>query len=159
MGLARNFDVQRHHFAAQIWPFICAFVLGTCCAVAQAPPSITVTDAWVRVTPGSDVAAAYLTLRNDGKKSITIVAVESPVATHAMIHETKIEAGVSRMRQRDQLVVAPGKTVKLEPEGMHVMLHGISQTLTPGQTVPLVLQFSDGVSLHVNATVRPLTAQ
>ncbi len=127
-------------------------------AVAQTP-SLTVNSAWIRMTPGSDVAAVYLTLVNQGKKPITIVGVESPVATHAMVHETRIEGGIARMRPRDEITVAPGKTVKFEPEGLHIMLHGVTQTLAVGQSVPLVLQFSDGVSMHLSATVRPLTEE
>jgi copper(I)-binding protein len=127
-------------------------------ALAQTP-TLTVNNAWVRMAPGSDVASVYLTLLNQGKKPITIVGVESPLASHAMVHETRIEGGIARMRPRDQITVAPGKTVKFEPEGLHIMLHGVTQTLAVGQSVPLVLQFSDGVSMHLNATVRPLTEE
>ena len=77
----------------------------------------------------------------------------------AMIHETKVEGGVSRMRAHEQLVIPPGKTVKLEPEGLHVMLHGLSRPLSPGASVPLVLRLSDGTSLQIAAPVRPLNAQ
>ncbi len=137
-----------------------ALALWVCVAAAVAQtPTLTVISAWVRMAPGSDVASAYLTLRNDGNKPLTIIGIESPVAAHAMVHETKIEGGVSRMRPRDQITVAPGKTVKFEPGGLHIMLHGVTQTLAVGQSVPLVLQFSDGVSMHLNATVRPLTAE
>src|SRR5689334_4835475 len=76
------------------------------------------TDAWVRVTPGSDVAAAYLTLHNAGKKAVTVVGVDCSVASMAMIHETTVKGGISRMRPHEQLVVPPGATVKLEPEGL-----------------------------------------
>jgi hypothetical protein len=65
---------------------------------AQTPPVVSakplvVLDAWVRATPGADIAAAYMTLRNAGAVSITVTGVESPIAGHAMIHETKVESG------------------------------------------------------------------
>ena len=135
-----------------------ALMFAAYCAVAQ-PAAVVAQDAWVRVTPGSDVAAAYLTLRNTGSKPVTIVEVESPAASMTMIHETTMQNGVSRMRPHESLVIAPGKTVKFEPGGLHIMLHGLTQPLAPGKTVPLKLRLSDGTSLEVVATVRPLDAQ
>ncbi|HXR89958.1 MAG TPA: copper chaperone PCu(A)C [Steroidobacteraceae bacterium] len=134
-------------------------------ALAYAPgvlaqhSELLATDAWVRVTPGSDVAAAYLTLRNTGKKTVTVVGVDCSDASMAMIHETTVKGGISRMRPHEQLVVPPGATVKLEPEGLHIMLHGVTKPLAPGASVPLVLRLSDGTSVQVAALVRPLNAQ
>jgi copper(I)-binding protein len=133
-------------------------VLIGCCVMAAAP-ALIVQDAWVRQVPGSDVAAAYLTLRNPTKQPISIVGVESPLASHAMIHETRTDSGQSRMRPHEQLVVPPGKTVKLEPGGLHVMLHGVTRPAAVGQSVALVLLLADGNKVQVAATVRPLTAQ
>jgi len=130
-------------------------------ALAQhaADSPLLATDAWVRVTPGTDVAAAYLTLRNVSKKTVTVVGIDSSAASMAMIHETTVEGGVSRMRPHEQLVIPPGRTMKLEPEGLHVMLHGLTHPLVPGASVPLVLRLADGTSLQVVAPVRPLNAQ
>jgi copper(I)-binding protein len=125
--------------------------------MAQAPALIA-QDAWTRQVPGSDVAAAYLTLRNPTTKPITIVAIESPVAGHAMIHETRTEGGQSQMRPHEQLVIAPGQTVKFEPGGLHVMLHGLTHPVAVGQSVPLVLLLADGSKVQVAAVVRPLNA-
>jgi periplasmic copper chaperone A len=117
-----------NHRAAFLYARIGAALLAliACNAVAEAPALIA-QDAWVREVPGSDVAAVYLTLRNPTTRPISIVSVESPVASHAMIHETKTESGQSRMRPHEQLVVPPGQTVKLEPGGLHIMLDGITR--------------------------------
>ena len=128
------------------------------CAVAQAQ-DLLARDAWVRATPGSDVAAAYVTLHNGGVKVIKVVGIESPAASMVMLHETSLQDGVSRMRPHEQLSLAPGQTVKLEPGGLHVMLQGLTKPLIPGMTVPLLLKLADGTSLVVAAAVRPLTAQ
>lgn len=133
-------------------------LLAAYCVMAQAP-ALIVQDAWVREVPGSDVAAAYLTLRNPTTRPISIVGVESSVASHAMIHETKTESGQSRMRPHEQLLIPPGKTVKLEPGGLHVMLHGMTKPTPVGQSVPLVLLLADGNKVQVAAVVRPLNAQ
>jgi len=129
------------------------------CRVMAAASSLIVQDAWVRQVPGSPVAAVYLTLHNPTKQTISIVGVESSLASHAMIHETRTESGQSRMRPHEQLVVPPGQTVKLEPGGLHVMLLGITRPATVGQSVPLLLLLADGTKVEVAAIVRPLTAQ
>ncbi|MDB6100525.1 MAG: hypothetical protein JWO52_524 [Gammaproteobacteria bacterium] len=122
-------------------------------------PSLVAQDAWVRATPGAQMAAAYLTLRNVSSKTVTVTGVESPIAGHAMIHETTVQGGQSRMRPHEQLVLAPGMTVKLEPGGLHVMLHDLKQPLTVGQIVPLVITLAGGGTLKVTAAVRPLNAE
>jgi copper(I)-binding protein len=63
------------------------------------------------------------------------------------------------MRPHEQLVVGPGATVKLQPGGLHVMLHDLKQPLTVGQKVPLILLLSGGGTLQVTAAVRPLGAE
>lgn len=132
-------------------------MLAACSALAQSP-ALVVRDAWTRQTPGSDVAAVYLTLQNPTKQPVTVVGIESSAASHAMIHETKTEGGISKMRAHEQLVVAPGETIKFEPGGLHVMLHGLTQPLAVGQSVPLVVQLADGTKVSVAAVVRPLNA-
>ena len=128
-------------------------------AVMAQTPALIVLDAWVREVPGSDVAAAYLTLRNPTTKPITIVGMESSLAQNVMIHETKTVSGQSQMRPHEQLVIAPGETVKFEPGGLHVMLMGVTQPVAVGKSVPLVLLLADGTKVQAAAVVRPLSAQ
>jgi periplasmic copper chaperone A len=122
-------------------------LLGCAAALAQGS-ALTATDAWVRATPGVDVAAAYVTLHNGGAKPLVITAVSSPLASTAMIHETRIVNGESSMRPHEQLRLAPGETVRLAPGGLHIM--------AVGQDVPLTLQLQDGTTLAVTARVRAL---
>jgi hypothetical protein len=134
-------------------------MLSASVAVSQEPAPLVAQDAWVRATPGSDMAAAYLTLRNVSTNPVIVMSVQSPIAGHAMIHETTLVGGQSRMRPHQTLVVAAGKTVKLEPGGLHVMLHDLAHPLTVGQSVPLIITLAGGATLRVTAPVRPLNAE
>jgi len=133
--------------------------------VAQPSPQATqqsplvVQDAWLRATPGTAVAAVYLTLRNVSTSPVTVTGIESPIADHAMIHETTTEGGQSRMRPYEHLIVAPGAAVKFAPGGLHVMLHDLKQPLKAGQNIPLVIKLSGGAPVQATAAVRPLTAE
>jgi copper(I)-binding protein len=128
-------------------------------ATAQTPPLI-VQDAWARATtPGADIAAVYLTLRNVSKGPVTVTGVRSSVAQGAMIHETTVQGGQSRMRPHEQLLIAAGETLRLLPGGLHVMLHGLTHPLVAGQSVPVDLIVAGAATVHVVATVRPLSAE
>ena len=135
-----------------------ALALFACAIAGAAAPAVSVQDAWIRTTPGSDVAAAYLTLHNSGATPVVIVAVSSPRVGEAMIHETTLANGQYTMRAHPQLHLAPGETVQLAPGGLHIMLHGLGRPLTPGEEVPLLLRLEDGGSVSVSARVRALGA-
>ena len=137
---------------------LAAFALLPSIVPAQSPP-LVVQDAWVRATPGTDMAAAYLTVHNVSAHAVTVTSVDSPVAGHSMIHETRVQGGMSTMRPREQVVVAAGSTVKFEPGGLHVMLHDLKQPLQVGQSVPLVVILAGGTTVKASATVRPLSAE
>jgi periplasmic copper chaperone A len=128
-------------------------------ATASPAPAlqVRVENAWIpQPPPGAEVAAAYFTLRNAGGEPAVLVGLDCPLAAAAMLHESSVVAGESRMRMIERLTIPPGHSVTLKPGGLHVMLHEISSPLAVGQRVPLVLHFAGGQELHVEATVRPL---
>ena len=140
----------------------CAAYAVTClallaCTVALAvAPALTAQDAWIRATPGSDVAAAYLTVHNTATHAVSIVGVRCACAGHAMIHETTLNNGQSSMRPREPLAIAAGATLRFAPGGLHIMLQGLTRALKPGEEVPLELLLEGGGSLSVSARVRAL---
>jgi periplasmic copper chaperone A len=122
-----------------------------------APASaLSAQDAWVRATPGVDVAAAYLTLHNGGTEPVVVSGVSSPVAAAAMIHESTLVNGRSTMRAHEPLQIGAGETVRFAPGGLHIMLHMLKRPLAAGDEVPLVLLIAGGGSLTVRARVRAL---
>jgi periplasmic copper chaperone A len=144
-------------------------VLGAACAALASAPlaaqpgapagTLTVTDAWVRAIPGAAVAAAYMRLHNGGPRPLRVTGVRSALAGHAMIHETRLENGVSTMRPHEPLVIAPGASVELRPGGLHVMLHDLAHPLAVDEQVPLELLLEGGGRVAVSARVRPLSAE
>ena len=146
---------RRLRYPAALWVAVLA-TLSASVAAAQTP-ALEARDAWIRATPGAEVAAAYLTLRNRGPVAVVVRGVRSPLAGSAMIHESHLANGVSSMRPREPLSIAPGATVQFAPGGLHVMLQGLSHPLAPGDAVPLILILGDGAELAVTARVRRLT--
>jgi copper(I)-binding protein len=72
-----------------------------------------------------------------------------------------MEGGVMRMRPLERVELPAGKTVKLAPGGMHLMLEELRQPLKAGDRLPLVLSVQpSGMSLitvNVQAEVRPIS--
>jgi copper(I)-binding protein len=126
-------------------------------AASAAEERVQVENAWIpQPPPGAEVGAAYFTLHNTGRAPAVLVGVDCPLAAAAMLHESSVVAGESRMRPVDRLTIQPGQRVTLKPGGLHVMLHGVSSALEVGQQVPLVLHFADGKAIRISAKVRPL---
>jgi copper(I)-binding protein len=123
-----------------------------------APPTVEVTDAWVRATvPGQPVAGAYLTIRS--ARAAKLVGVKSPVAKNAEIHSMSDAGGVMRMRKLDALALPAGEPVKLTSGGNHIMLLEIKRQLKPGEKVPITLLVEQGgkkkaLAVEVEAKVR-----
>ena len=103
---------------------------------------IIIEQAWGRATmPSARTAAAYLTVRNTGTQPDRIVTMETPVAGHAMAHETLQEGNVLKMQESGQLTVPPGGTLEMKPGGTHVMLMDLKGGLKVGQEFPLTIVF------------------
>ena len=106
--------------------------------LAQAQ-SITVADAWIRATqPGQKATGAFMKLTSkDGSK---LVAVATPVAGVAEVHEMKMENGVMTMRAvAGGLELPAGKAVELAPGGYHLMLMDLKNNLAAGSTAAVTL--------------------
>ena len=113
-----------------------------------------VDDAWVRLPavqgrPG----AAYFTVTG-GAQATSLVAVSSPAAIRAEIHEMKQQGGMMTMAPVKDVAVAAGARVEFKPGGKHVMLYDIAPEARAGTTIPLRLAFADGKTLEVKAAVR-----
>ncbi len=133
----------------------------TACLLASATAyaQTTVKDAWVRgmVAPQRATGAFMKITSPQGAK---LVAVSTPVARVAEVHEMVMQGDVMAMRAIESLELPPGKTVEFKPGGHHLMLMGIEQPLKAGETVPVTLTFEarDGKreTLQLNLPVRAL---
>ena len=122
----------------------------------------TVKDAWVRGTVAQQKATGMFAQLSSAQGS-RLVAVSTPVAGIAEIHEMAMEGNVMRMRALpDGLALPAGKTVALQPGGYHVMLMDLKQALKEGDQVDLTLVFEGAdkkrETLQIKVPVRNLTA-
>jgi hypothetical protein len=103
---------------------------------------VEIQDAWAAATrPGQDVGAAYMTLKST--VDATLLGASSPVADSVEIHRMWMDHGVMKMRMMKTLALPAGKSVKLEPGGLHLMLFDLKKPLTAGETLELTLTLKD----------------
>ena len=89
-------------------------------AFAGGAGSIAVEGAWARASIGTErPGVAYMTIRNNGQESDRLIGAETPMAKRAMVHESLMRDGVMKMRPAENIEVAPGGAVVLEPGGRH----------------------------------------
>lgn len=141
----------------RILGMLCVCVAAAVVAPAAEAQSVKVANAWVRATaPGQKTAGAYVELTSETDAGL--VAAGSPLAGRAELHSMTMDGGVMRMRALPRIELPAGRTVKLAPGTLHVMLMDLKQPLKPGDKVPLVLSVqSSGTSLttlNIEAEVR-----
>lgn len=118
---------------------------------------VDVVQAWVRTTaPSQQVAGAYLQITS--AVPAKLIAASSPVAGSVEIHSMRMEGGIMKMQQLQDLDLPANKPVKLEPGGLHLMLLDLKTPLKPGDRVPLRLTVQRAnqsrLEMEVRAEVR-----
>lgn len=117
--------------------------------------SIVVEQPWSRATPGgAQVAAGYLTIRNDGTAPDRLVAARAEIAGLTEIHQMSMVDGVMQMRQvTDGLPVPAGGAVALAPGAYHLMFMELKRQLKAGEQFSGTLTFEKAGTLDVTFEV------
>jgi len=131
----------------------CAFATFAPAAHA-AGTTISAQDAWVRWLPDNLPAGGYVTLKNDGDKSVDLVRVTSDDYASVMLHRTIPDGSTQKMVMVHALTVPAHGSVSVAPGGYHLMLEQAKHKVAPGDTVHVKLQFSDGETLDTPFTVK-----
>jgi len=125
------------------------FLFGIAVLAHAGPPSVSVTDARVRLLPGDLPLAGYFVMTSQATEPLRLVGAESPAFGMVMLHQSLEENGVARMVDTDAVDLAPGQSVSFAPGGYHLMLMDGKQTLHLGDQVPITLRFSDAETVAV----------
>lgn len=152
-------DMSRLTFRALALAGAMIFAAGM--ASAETAGTIAVENVWSRTVPdGSEVAAGYLTIRNDGNEPDRLVSASAPFAGDTEIHQTTMTDGVMQMRPLAEGIPVPAKsTVKLEPGSYHLMFLRLTGPIKEGDALPLKLTFERAGSVEVTVQVLGIGAQ
>jgi copper(I)-binding protein len=122
---------------------------------------LVITQAWSRATPGgAKVAGGYLTIENKGSAPDRLIGGSTEVADKVQVHEMATNNGVMTMRPLDKgLTIEPGKTVKLAPGGLHLMMLDLKSPLKQGDKLPVTLEFEKAGKVKLSFDVQGVGAQ
>ncbi len=134
-------------------------VLAGACSTAMGC-DLRIASAWIRApAPTQTELAGYAVLENHGSHPLRITNITAAAAGMAMLHETRIVGGVSRMDMLDSLSIPAGGRAVLAPGGKHLMLSDLKETPKVGDHVKVQFQDDSGCTTTADFVVRPISAQ
>lgn len=106
---------------------------------------IVVEQAWARMSPDTPkTATVYLTIRNKSSDDDLLLAVESPAAQSSAVYASSATSGKAAQDALPFGVPLPGRgEIALKPDGIHIVLVGLSGALKPGDLLPVRMVFRD----------------
>ena len=114
----------------------------------------TVASGWVRMAPGMPMGAGFAVVRNACAQPVEVIGAASPDFGDVSLHETRVERGVSRMREVQRVPLEANGTVELKPGGLHVMLMTPRRSVAPGGRVRVEFLLADGRRIGADLPVR-----
>ena len=123
--------------------------------------AVVIEGAWSRASIGtSRPGVAYMTLQNTGDAPVTVTGLRTELAMMPMIHASTTDAqGVTRMSHLEQVEIAAGDTVALEPGGLHVMLTDLQRPMVEGESFTLSLILAGGEEVAVEVPILGMAAR
>lgn len=121
---------------------------------------LVITQAWARATPGgAKTGGGFLTIENKGSSPDKLVGISADVAGKVEVHQMSTDNGVMKMRPVEGgLTIGPGKTVKLAPGGLHLMMMDLKSPLKQGEKLPVTLQFEKAGKVQITLDVQAVGA-
>ena len=140
----------------------CGSSSGTTAAAGTqvADGTMSVRSATIDWPANPSVAAVRMVVHNGTDTADSLIGVGSPIAASTSIHRSQTDSqGRSTMAPVTKLALPARSSVTFEPNGLHVMLTGITKDIQVGDTVPLTLTFEHARPITVSAKViKPGTA-
>ena len=120
----------------------------------QVSENIVVKDQWVRPGAKGMGTALYFTAENTGTEADTLYAVTSEVSDMIMLHETYSKGDMKGMKKVKAVVIEPGKSVKFNPGGKHVMVMNLKKDIKIGDEVEFILHFKNAGDISITAEAK-----
>ncbi|MEV5374681.1 hypothetical protein B7P34_06395 [Streptosporangium nondiastaticum] len=122
-------------------------------ALASDKPGLSVSGAYLPQPAMTDMAAAYLTVTNDGAKADRLTKVTSPLSGDITMHTTE----GSQMKHATSLDVPAKGELKLTRGGTHLMLGKLDHKPNVGEKVEFTLHFATAGPVKVQVPVESTT--
>jgi hypothetical protein len=109
---------------------------------------------WARASIGmSRPAAAYITIRNEGKTTDILTGIETTVSAKSEVHKMEMKNGVASMGPAGPVEIPANGSVKLAPGGLHIMLMKLQQPLRKDDRFSMTLIFKDAGRVDISVPI------
>lgn len=154
--------LMRKFIAASLFAMLAAYLFGAPLHAEEVRVGdLVISQAWSRATPnGAKIGAGYLTIENKGTTADKLIGATADISGHIEVHVMSMNNGVMKMRPVEGgLAINSGKTVKLSPNGYHLMIMDLKSPLKRGEKLPVTLEFEKAGKVAVTLDVQSVGAQ
>ena len=123
---------------------LCVIIMAAMISVAVAEIPQIADARVVQPPPGSNVAAAYFTIRNTASEPLQITGAKSDIAKKVEVHLSLVENDVAKMEKQNSVTVEAGDSLDFKHGSYHLMFMGLNEELTAGNSLNLTLNTSAG---------------
>lgn len=125
------------------------------------PKGIMIEDAQIRATTAqAGATAVYAHIHNHGKIDDKLIGAFVTFAKKTEIHEIVLDGDVMKMRELQGGIALPaGASVTLKNGAEHVMIMGLSEGISLGQSYAITFEFAQAGTLTVEAEAIPLSGK
>lgn len=154
------------NLVARLCALLGLFVLAGACRTEtpqtnqDAPPplpedELAVEDPWVRPAAPGDSTTLFMTFANGHSAPDTLVDARAPVFQSMAIFGPASDTSANmETEMMDSLPLPANARTALSPDGAHVTLHNVSQSLDDGGTLLVTMEFAQAGLQQVRAAVR-----
>ena len=112
---------------------------------------------YIPAAPSSaKVLAGYMTLHNRTAQPIALTGASSTAFQRIELHRSVRQGSMVRMEQLGRIEIPAQGALEFKQGGHHLMLIGPRHPLSPGQAVPVVLQFDNGNTISSQLMVQAI---
>jgi hypothetical protein len=128
-------------------------------STAFAQSELIIENPYARATPPNAVnSAIFMTIKNTGNDTRTLISASSSVATKVELHTVIKTDGMMKMREVDTIEIPKNQDVMLKPGGLHIMLLDLTQPLKEKEFIDVTLNFKNGDKEQFKAPVKKVMA-
>ena len=102
-------------------------------------------------------AVYFKSIKNAGKQADQLLSAKTQVAEKVEIHEMTMDGNIMKMRPLSSIEIPAGAEVSIakgNPNGYHLMLLGLKQSLKDGDRFPVWLTFKQAGEVKVEVSVQ-----
>lgn len=106
-----------------------------------------------RAVNTSETTAAYMTIKNTGSETDTLVSAACDVANMVQVMNTHMDGDMMSMSDVEGIEIPAGRSIELSSGGYHIMLMDLKEDLKDGGSVSVALVFEKAGTIIVDVPV------